>query len=112
MNITPLNLTPIDLNAALCVEKGVVNYQCVITEICHQTSQHYRGWAIGLLVAFLVIDLALPLIMRYLGAWLAARNPLMFGWMVNPELRQYWQNWLKARLLWGFVILTLYQIFY
>lgn len=110
----PLNFTPpnISLNSGLCINKGVTDAQCVVNEICHQTSAHYQGWAVALLVAFFVIDGLIPLALHFLGARLALWQPDYLAWAGSPEGRQSALSWLKGRLLWAFVVFTLFRIFY
>jgi hypothetical protein len=108
-NFTPPNLS---LNSGLCIDKGIINRQCVLDEICHQTGAHYQGWALTLLAAFFIIDGLIPLALHFLGARLALLQPDYLAWAGSPEGRQSALSWLKARLLWGFVVFTLFRIVY
>lgn len=111
MNVT-LNYTTIPGLVGKCMDGRVVNTQCVVNEICHQTNAHYIGWSIGLLAAFVFIDI----IFKPLSAWIASRLPQTAPnwvlWLMYAYNRDFVKRWLKDRLLWAFVILTLYRLVY
>jgi hypothetical protein len=101
--------------SGLCYNGQQIDVNCVYKSICDSTSGSFRGWGIGLLLAYVFVDIALP----FLLAWLKPNiEPLKlaFPFLASlPDLRQpegrmraLW--WLKDRLLWAFWVLTLYQI--
>ena len=109
----PISLVPIEnITASIpsmpCIMGLKGDTACYVKSICDQVSESFKASAIALLIAYLLIDLVLPLIFNYLLPKVALNEKLAF-------LKEYeWQekalSWLKTRLLFAFAIFTLYRL--
>jgi hypothetical protein len=120
MNLTQINLSdlaPILPNqSGICINAGVIDANCVFREICQQRAASFASFGIGLIIAFLIIDMLLPLILGRLRldvSEIKAKYPVLLARlpdMATNEGKRQAIAWLKDRLLWGFVIWAAYQI--
>jgi hypothetical protein len=116
MNVT-LNLSNFSIPGAnACEHLGKLDLGCIYRTICEQKSAAFAASGLALIIAFFVVDLVLPLILARLKpdlSGLKASYPLLFGNL--PDLTQasgraQANAWLKARLLWAFVLWAAYQL--
>lgn len=57
-----------------CLSGGVMEAECIIREFCPQVSHYLTNTAVGLLIAYLVVDFLLPLILPRVVAGMVSRG--------------------------------------
>jgi hypothetical protein len=104
LNLSGL-VAPINKTAECITGGGLVDSTCVYEHICSSITDHFRYWGIALLVAYIAIDIALPLL--FTAIW--PKIALAIG---RPQISQESAlGWLKDRLLLAFAVFVFYQIF-
>jgi hypothetical protein len=98
------NLTAPIIKGECILGNGNIDAFCVYDRICKDVNTHFTGWAIGLLVAFVLIDLGLPLLLPRIWHKIA---PFLGSSKIGPVEAV---AWLKDRLLLAFAAFVFYQL--
>jgi hypothetical protein len=112
--ITELNLTPVISRASECFTGGSLKVSCIVNQYCPQVSGYIGTTALILLIAYVVVDLLIPLFFARILPKLDL-EPFYRRFPNVPFIRTYENQarllaWLKDKLLWAFAVFCLYSV--